>query len=177
MWAFTASLLVVYACLKYGLKGDCIQLKYVIPELLATALVISLLKKTWRTVVEWVFIVVAGSLCAVEVGLMHRFKLELGCQSLQLLMETNSAEASEFLESFVWKAATLKYVGVLLGAFAIAAGIYWLRASQRLTPLWQKVALHGRMAWAMKIGLIIVVAMVYFARTGWVAMQPRLAIR
>ncbi|MGM9869821.1 MAG: sulfatase-like hydrolase/transferase [Sodaliphilus sp.] len=175
MWAFTASVLVVYASLKYGLKADCIQLKYVIPELLATALVISLLKKPWRTVAEWMFIVLTGCLSAVEVWLMHHFKLELGCQSLQLLMETNSAEASEFLESFVWKIATLKYVGVLLGAFAIAAGIYWLRASQRLAPLAKKCALHGRMAWAAKIGVICVVAMVYFVRTDWVAMQPRLA--
>lgn len=97
MWAFTLSVMAVYVALKWGLEGKILQLKFVIPELFTLSLLLSLVKKDkWRTALEWVFIILLGLLSTVEVWLSNHFNLPLSCQAIQLLMETNPRESSEF---------------------------------------------------------------------------------
>lgn len=175
MWAFTVSLLVVYLSLKYSLDGRGIQLKYVVPELFTLSLLLSLLKGKWRTGLEWFFIVFLGILSAVEVFLMNHFKLELSCQAVQLLLETNSREASEFCSSFVFTTEALKYFGVLSLGLAISGALYWVRAKGFLEPFVCKIKQWPRCVVAAEMGIILFVAAFYFMRTGWMAMQPRFA--
>ena len=134
MSAFTVSMLVVYVLQKYLLHAQGIQLKYVVPELYTWALLLSVLKGKWRTAAEWVVIVVAGCVSVVEAFLMNRFHIELSCQAIQLLMETNGDEATQFLHSFVFTGGALKYFGVWAVGLAAAGGIYLIRAKGLLRP-------------------------------------------
>ena len=77
-------------------------MKYMIPELFTLSLLLSLVEKDkWRTALEWVFIILLGLLSTVEVWLSNHFNLPLSYQAIQLLMETNPRESSEFFHGFV----------------------------------------------------------------------------
>lgn len=173
MWAFTLSVMAVYLSLKYGLGGKILQLKYVVPELYALALLISLTKGKWRTALEWNFIAIIGVLSTVEVYITNHFKLELSCQVIQLLMETSTQEASSFASAFLLTADTLKYAITLLLGIVMAAAIYWLQAKSVINPISRAVARHPRSAMAIKVALTAAIIAIYFVRTGWIAMQPR----
>ncbi|MDO4511414.1 MAG: phosphoethanolamine transferase [Bacteroidales bacterium] len=173
MWAFTLGMLMVYLCLKYGVGGDALQLKYVVPELLTLALALSLLKGRWRTAAEWIVIVGIGLLSAVELWLHNHFRLTLSCQALQLLMETNSREASEFASQFVYTASTLKYALMLALGYAIAAMLH-LRCTRKWVERTAKTIPAQWSLW-LKVGAIVGAAVLYFVRSGWVGMQPRMA--
>ena len=174
MSAFTVSMLVVYVLQKYLLHAQGIQLKYVVPELYTWALLLSVLKGKWRTAGEWVVIVVAGCVSVVEAFLMNRFHIELSCQAIQLLMETNGDEATQFLHSFVFTGGALKYFGVWAVGLAAAGGIYLIRAKGLLRPWLAKAESHPKGLFVAKVALIVAVAGFYFVRTGWLSMQPRL---
>lgn len=173
MWAFTLSVMAVYLSLKYGLGGKILQLKYVVPELYALALLISLTKGKWRTALEWGFITIIGVLSTVEVYIANHFKLELSCQVIQLLTETNAQEASSFARAFLLTADTLKYAITLLLGIAMAAAIYWLQAKRTINPISRAAARHPRSAMAIKVVLTAAIIAIYFVRTGWIEMQPR----
>ena len=107
MWAFTLSVMAVYIPLKYGLGGVILQMKFMIPELFTLSLLLSLVEKDkWRAALEWVFIILLGLLSTVEVWLSNHFNLPLSYQAIQLLMETNPRESSEFFHGFVLQSYT-----------------------------------------------------------------------
>ncbi len=173
MWAFILSVITVVITLKFGLNGKVLELKYIIPELLTIAFLLSFFKGKWRTAMEWFLILLLGAPSMTEVYLTHHFKLELSCQSVQLLMETNKREASEFIGSYIFKADTLKYAGALFGGWTIAALIYLLRAKGTLQPIHKALHEHPKYTFIGKVAVIITIGGIYFVRTGWLAMQPR----
>ena len=173
MWAFTLSVMAVYVALKYGLGGVILQMKYMIPELFTLSLLLSLVEKDkWRTALEWVFIILLGLLSTVEVWLSNHFNLPLSYQAIQLLMETNPRESSEFFHGFVLQSYTLRYlIAFLLGL--TAAVLYLIRAKDTLLPLFRKLAQYPRCNMVAKVVLIVAVGTFYYVRTGWLSMQPR----
>lgn len=173
MWAFTGSVLAVYLLIKIGLGFHMVGLTFVVPELLSISLLLSLAKGKWRTALEWAFIVVLSLLCTVEVWLLSKFKLPLSHLAVQLLMETNARESSEFISGFVLQAHTLKYLGVLLLGWAVAGGIYWLRAKNVLQPLFERFSRRPLLTLVAKVVLIVVVGYTQFVRTDWLKLQPR----
>ncbi len=173
MWAFTLSVIAVVLSLKYGLNGKVLELKYIIPELFTLALLLSFIKGKWRTVAEWGFILLLGTLSMVEVYLANHFKIEFSCQSVQLLMETNKREASEFFSTYVAHADALKYAGALLFGLAMAAAIYLFKAKALLLPISNVIHRYPHSLFIGKIVVILAVGGFYFVRTGWLAMQPR----
>ena len=104
-------------------------MKYMIPELFTLSLLLSLVEKDkWRTALEWVFIILLGLLSTVEVWLSNHFNLPLSYQAIQLLMETNPRESSEFFHGFVLQSYTLRYLIAFLLGLAVAAVLYLIRA-------------------------------------------------
>lgn len=174
MWAFTLSVMAVYVALKYGLGGVILQMKYMIPELFTLSLLLSLVEKDkWRTALEWVFIILLGLLSTVEVWLSNHFNLPLSYQAIQLLMETNPRESSEFFHGFVLQSYTLRYLITFLLGLAVAAVLYLIRAKGTLQPLFRKLAQYPRCTMVAKVVLIVAVGTFYYVRTGWLSMQPR----
>lgn len=167
MWAFTLSVMAVYIPLKYGLGGVILQMKYMIPELFTLSLLLSLVEKDkWRTALEWVFIILLGLLSTVEVWLSNHFNLPLSYQAIQLLMETNPRESSEFFHGFVLQSYTLRYLIAFLLGLAVAAVLYLIRAKGTLLPLFRKLAQYPRCNMVAKVVLIVAVGTFYYVRTG-----------
>lgn len=173
MWTFTLSVMAVYLILKYRLGGTIIQLKYVIPELYTISLLLSLTKGKWQTGLEWAFITLLCTLATVEVWLFNKFNLPLSYQAIQLVMETNARESSDFISTFVLKAENAKYLGAIIFGPFLAAVLWWLKTKSSQLTATRKLAQHPSALLSAKVILIAAIGLIYFVRTGWLAMQPR----
>ena len=173
MWAFTLSVMAVYLLLKYRLGGVIIQLKYVIPELYSISLLLSLAKGRWQKTLEWAAIVLLCLLSTIEVWISQKFNLPLSYQAIQLVMETNVRESSDFISSFVFRAESTKYLGILIFGPFMAAALWWLKAKCSQMPAINKLAQYPLITLSAKAILIVAIGLIYFVRTGWIEMQPR----
>lgn len=79
-------------------------------EFYVIALVLSYLKGKWQSAISTIVFVLLALLVTVEVFLLDHFRLNFMGDTLNLLFETTTTEATQFLDTFVYQWTTLKFL-------------------------------------------------------------------
>lgn len=161
MWPFFVSLLFLYVAVKLLLQGYIITFKDSLPELYVISLLLSLLNGKTRTIVTGAVLLIIALLTTVEVFLMNHFKLNFMGDVIRLMMESNTSETSQFLDVFVMRWGTLKYIAVLF----VSVILYFVLNRYKELPCkeWRG---KGIVACALLMGIA---AQFYYS--GWIGAQ------
>lgn len=164
MWPMVVTMIVYYALERLLLHGNVIVLKGALPELYVMALLLSLLRGKWRTVITAIAMVAVTLLTSIEVFINTRFGLTLASEIFQLMLESSAGETSQFMSQFVMQWSTLPHIAVPL---ICAAEALMLRRYSHREHVKQRLNLSVAKQSVMLAGVIA-----YFLYTGWVTEQP-----
>lgn len=161
MWHFMGALLLLCVCFNIAHVSQ-FSIKYSLSEFYAIALVLSFLKGKWRTALTAIVFILLAMIVTIEAFLHYHFNLNFMCDALNLLFETTPTEASQFLDTFVYQWATLKFLIAFVASIVAFVVLNRIRARLNYTQCSTVVS-------CVLLGAVVGL----FATSGWVKQQCR----